>query len=269
MKFSTSIRYYLLAIVLLLVAAILWADVARRVFKAGEIKNPSIAGTAGTEGNDTSAWNLFFERKVPTKDHFNVIADKNVFSASRKAWTPPQAQEEAKPETAAQNKTEEIVSKRDDVELRGTAMVEQKRKAILHFKSFRSVKTFRLGEGDVASEKDQKGGPSFTVLSIASDTVRMKDNAGKEFVVGLYDHKREGPATTVNQSKIVEAQAPSPPPQAPAPAPSSVVVGTPTNANQEGISSKTDAQRQKNEQLVKEGKMKKIETPFGSVYRKQ
>ena len=32
---------------------------------------------------------------------------------------------------------------------------------------------------------------------------------------------------------------------------------------------KADAERQKNEQLVKEGKMKKSETPFGSYYRKQ
>ena len=149
-------------------------------------------------------------------------------------------------------------------------MVDEERKAILRFKSFRSGQTMLLAEGAVAQEKDVQDGPKYTVLGIKSESVRLKDNAGREFLVGLYDHGREAPRQATPQASVEVAPATSEAkPAASQEASSAVVVGGQGGASASSGQGTTKAQQQqKNEQLVKEGKMTKISTPFGPVYRK-
>lgn len=272
MKMSISKRYLLVALGLLLVATIIWIDAGRRFIKAGAIKAPDISDVVAVGDSDnTDAWSLLFERRVPPQEQFAVIAEKNVFSPLRKAWAPPPPpQPPAEPdEPVVEEKPEPEPSRRDDVELRGTAMVGETRKAILGFKSFRSPQTLLLGEGEVASEKDVKDGPRFTVIRIESESVRIKDSEGREFIVGLFDHSREAPAATVNQSSVEVAPTAIVQPAGEPAGSSGVVVGGTTGAVAESPESRAQLIQQKNEQLVKEGKMKKIDTPFGPVYRKQ
>jgi hypothetical protein len=268
MKLSISKRYLLVAMGLLLIAAVIWLDAARRFVKAGEIKAPDISEVVAVgDGDATDAWSLLFERRVPPQDQFAVIAEKNVFSPLRKAWAPPPPPP-AEPEAPVVEETPVLEPpRREDVELRGTAMVGETRKAILGFKSFRPPQTLLLAEGEVASEKEIKDGPRFTVVRIENESVRIKDAEGREFLVGLFDHRREAPAATVNQSTVELAPQIAPQSEAP-PAEATILVGGASdNVTPSKLSS--DQLRQKNEQLVKEGKMKKIYTPFGPVYRKQ
>lgn len=270
MKVSISKRYLLLALGLVLVAGIVWADAARRFVKAGAVKAPDISEVAVNDGGGTDAWNLLFERRVPPKEQFAVITEKNVFSPFRKAWAPPPPPPPAEEAVApTEEKPAEEPPKRDDIELRGTAMVGAQRKAILGFKTFRPPQTMLLGEGEVASEKEIQDGPKFTVVRIESESVRIKDGVGREFMVGLYDHRRQAPEATVNQSTVEVAPQAAPQPAAAAPATAGVVVGGGSASTPATPEAKIQRIQERNEQLVKEGKMKKIDTPFGPVYRKQ
>ena len=40
-------------------------------------------------GTSFGGWELLFERHAPAREEVAVIAEKNVFSPLRKAWTPP------------------------------------------------------------------------------------------------------------------------------------------------------------------------------------
>lgn len=271
MKISIAKRYLLMVVVLVLIAAFFWVDAGQRLLKARRFKTPNLAEVAATESGDIDTWTVLFERRVPPKEEFALIEEKNVFSPLRKAWTappPPVLETETEPEEELT--PEETLPKRDDIELRGTAMVGEERKAILKFKSFRSGATLLLTEGAVAQDKEAKDGPKFTVLHIKAESVRLKDGAGKEFLVGLYDHDRETPHTPVTQTTMEVEPVPTAQaaPAVDSSASSAVVVGGTSTNNQQSAETRIQQQREKNEQLVKEGKMKKISTPFGPVYRK-
>ena len=105
--------------------------------------------------------------------------------------------------------------------------------------------TFRLGNV-LPSKAD---GPVFTMVRIEPDRVIMKDSAGAEFQVGLYDHSRQAAAQApVQQQAVVSTEAP----KAAAPPASSVVGEAPRKET-------PDAIQERNEQLVKEDKMRKIQ----------
>lgn len=264
MKLSVSKRYLLIALGLLLITTLLGVDFARRYMRASALPGADSSDAASNEKGNPDTWSLLFERKVGEKEQFAVVAEKNVFSPLRKMWSPPPPPP-PQAEAPAPEKPPVELPKREDIELRGTAVVGSQSKAMLRFKSFKSDQTQILAEGEIGKQKDTPGGPQFTVVKIETDSVLLKDAAGQQFRVGLYDHKREAPAVTKNEPTM--AVAPVAPP-AKAPAATSAVAGQ-TGSAAADAKANAEQSAQKNEDLVKEGKMKKISTPFGPVYRKQ
>lgn len=274
MKVALSKRYIFMAVALLIIASLFWVDAGQRLFKAGHLKAPNLTPEVMTnEGDDKDSWNLLFERRVPAREQFAVIADKNVFSPLRRAWAPPPPPPEPEPDVEREPEPEpqKPLPKRGDIELRGTAVMDKERMAILRFKNFRAGQTMFLAEGAIAQEEDVKDGPKFTITRIEAESVRLKDGSGQEFAVGLYDHVREAPRSVSSEVSVEVAPVAAPQGAAVTESGSSaVIVGEGSGGGSNGNSPETRMQRQqeKNEQLVKEGKMRKISTPFGPVYRK-
>lgn len=257
MKISIAKRYALVAVVLAVAAGLFWFDFGRRYIRAGSVKDPQTTQD-GMEASAPGAWGLLFERRPPGKEEVAIVVEKNVFSPRRTAWAPPPPPE-TKPEEPEAPASPLPPPKRDGVELRGTAMMADVRTAIIHFRLFNPPETLLLREGTVAKPK-QGEGPEFVVERIEANKVIMKDSAGAKFQVGLYDHARQTEAPQAPaQSQAVVSTAP-----AAASAPASSVVGEAPK----GEPSPAAVQQERNEQLVKEGKMRKINTPFGPVYRK-
>ena len=254
-KISIAKRYALVALVLAIAAGLFWYDFGRRYLRASAVKNPDVT-RGSVDSSSSGGWELLFERRSPAREEVAVIAERNVFSPLRKAWTPPPPPEPEK--VPEEPKAPPPPPKRDGVELRGTAMVGNTRTAMIHFRPFNPPETLLLREGGVA-KPSKADGPVFTMVRIEPDRVIMKDSAGAEFQVGLYDHSRQTAAQTpVQQQAVVSTETP----KAAAPPASSVVSKAPRKET-------PDAIQERNEQLVKEGKMRKILTPFGPVYRKQ
>ena len=134
------------------------------------------------EPSSSGGWELLFERHAPAREEVAVIAEKNVFSPLRKAWTPPPPPEPEK--VPEEPKAPPPPPKRDGVELRGTAMVGDTRTAMVHFRLFNPPETLLLCEGGVA-KPSKADGPVFTMVRIEPDRVIMKDSAGEIFVVGF------------------------------------------------------------------------------------
>jgi hypothetical protein len=265
-KISIAKRYALIALVLAVGAGLFWLDFGRRYIRAGSVKD-SRAAQDGMEAAEPGAWERLFERRQPGKEEMAVIVEKNVFSPRRTAWAPPPPPEPAPEEPEApEPPPPPPPAKRDGVELRGTAMVGDTRTAMVHFKTFNPPETLILREGAAAKSKSAQK-PEFTVVRIEPDKVMMKDAAGAEFQVGLYDHPRQVASQAPAQAPaVVSTAAPA------APAPTGSVAGEASAGSIVGKTppknlSPAEVQRERNEQLVKEGKMRKINTPFGPVYR--
>lgn len=254
MKISIAKRYALVALVLAVAAGLFWFDFGRRYLRASSVKNPD-AARDGAEVSAPGAWGLLLEWRGPEKEETAVIVERNVFSPRRTAWAPPPPPPEVKTTETAAPAPPPPPPKRDGVELRGTAAVGDTRTAMVHFRPFNPPETLLLREGDTA-KPSKADGPVFTVVRIEPDRVLMKDAAGAEFQVGLYDHSRQVAQAPAQPQAVVNTEA-----AAPAAAPASAVAG-------EAPRKETpDAIQERNEQLVREGKMRKIQTPFGPVYR--
>jgi len=206
---------------------------------------------------------------------YDVAANKNLFSPERKAWRPPAPK--PKPEPNQSKEAPPVVAPtRRDVVLYGTYIAGKQKKAILYFKRFRKGR-LRLAEGDEARDGDEKaasrpGSPVYKVLKVEAKSVVLQDARGREFTIGLYDNKKRRPVKTANKPSIqVEKVAVSKP----------VVAAKPKVSNSGNIVNNAGksgpkltardirklSMEEKNT-LVSKGVLKKIETPFGPIYKK-
>lgn len=209
---------------------------------------------------------------------YSVAADKNLFSASRKAWqapAPPPAvtKKDEAPKTPAPAPT------RRDVVLYGTYISGKTRKAMLHFKRFRKGQML-IAEG--AEAKDEESGnpsrrqtPVYTVLKVGAKKVTLKDERGSEFTVNLYDNKKRRPVKTVNKANIKVDKSAAPQKSAkvtiaPAGGTSSVVAKSNSKASKPAMSARQIRKLSVEEKdaMVAKGALKKHNTPFGPVYKR-
>ena len=236
---------------------------------------PSVAGTA-VQATIKELGAKLDKPKVGV-GRYAVTADKNLFSADRKAWQPPA------PRLPADEKTEEASTAaaapvRRDVILYGTYISGSVKKALLHFKRFRKGRVL-VAEGEEA--KDEESGssgkrktPVYTVLKVEAKKVTLKDERGGEFEVSLYDNKKRRPAKTRNKTNIlvdssitptakrIRAQPASPGPK---------VTGTKTSSTATSSLSAKQIRKLSVEEknaLVERGELKKHSTPFGPVYKR-
>mgnify|MGYP001193092893 CR=1 FL=1 len=264
MKISTTQRHYAVAAVIVLVAVSFWADFVRRYVQVSVIREQGSSESSGPEVNESAGWRAFFGHTGTDRAEFAVIRDRNVFSPARKAWA-----SEGQDAGAASSVKADSPAERGDVQLLGVAFMGGDRKVILRTNPAGRAFTQSYGEGDVVSGPEGAPGLMFRVLEIGERIVRLEDSAGREFSVSLFGHERE--EAEEDDGSIYTTPTPM------------VIVGD-DDAGKGGGKSVENAQdgedgegyseysseedEMKNEQLVKDGKLKKIDTPFGPVYRK-
>jgi len=207
----------------------------------------------------------------PPVSQFSDVADKNLFSPDRKAWTPPppapKPKKEAKPEEPAPPPPPPGDPR---VRLYGTTITPDTQTALLFFERFSSKQKHRIVQvGDTVSDDGDRGEKNYFILKkLEQDKATLEDPEGYEHVVGLFDHQRKSPPP-----------APKPDPESkPVPvndATSAPYTGeTPENGDPsepagEPIRHMEDIPEslEEREQLVKEGRLLKFDTPFGDMYR--
>jgi len=213
---------------------------------------------------------------------YSVAADKNLFSASRKAWQAPapapvpvQDKKSESPKASAPAPT------RRDVVLYGTYISGKTRKAMLHFKRFRKGRIL-VAEGAEAKDEDSAASgrrkmPVYTVVKVEAKKVILKDERGSEFTVNLYDNKKRRPAKTVNQTKIRVEKAAAPSSSSRRSSSSSAAIATSsatstaTAAAKKALLSAKQIRKlsvEEKDALVERGELKKHNTPFGPVYKR-
>lgn len=262
MKMSTTRRHYAIAAVIVLVAVLFWADFVRRYAQVSVVREPGNSESSGPEAGTAAGWRAFFGQTRADRTEFAVIRDRNVFSPARKAWVP-----EEQEKGAALSVKGDSPAERGDVQLVGVAFMGGDRKVILRTSSGGDALTRSYGEGDIVSGPEGGPGIMFRVLEIGERTVRLEDGAGKDFSVSLFGHERED--VEEDDGSIYTTPTPM------------VIVGDSDGGfsggdadseedgeDGEGYSEYASEEDEKNEQLVKDGKLQKIETPFGPVYRK-
>jgi hypothetical protein len=202
-------------------------------------------------------------RKDPQK--FAVIKEKNLFSPKREHWQPPQPKKEDKKEEKKEEKPKPPPADRDDVILYGTYTSNATKRAIIHFKKFRFSPSSRVvSVGDVLRDGEKRGDDVYyKIASIEKNNVELVDYRDRKFSVNIYAHdieaavkQRSEQNIQISESKQKEG--------------SSVVGQAPQR--QEKRSSGSGVQNlstREKERLHQEGKLRKIETPFGTLYREK
>jgi hypothetical protein len=185
MKLSTTRRHYAIAAILVLAAVLLGGALVRRYVQGSAVQGPAAADSSAPEAGDAAGWRAFFGRTGADRAQFAVIAERNVFSPSRKAWA------EGKKDGAGSSAAAGPPAARGDVQLLGLAFMGGDRKVILRIASPGPGFTKSYGEGDVVSGPGESSGPMFRVLEIGDRLVRLEDAAGEEFTVTLFGHERE------------------------------------------------------------------------------
>ncbi len=207
---------------------------------------------------------------------YSIIAEQNLFSPDREAWAPPPPRPEPPQEEEAPPPPP---ANRNDVALHGTYLSGGEKRAILSFRHFRSAPKSRiLTEGQEARDEDGNARLSYTVKEIHEDRVELEDSRQQTFSVGLFDNKQASPRATQQKTTIEVEQGAIAGPVAsasastgdggsPSASPSSSQKGG--QEGKDGLST-ADVNRMDQEdkdRLVEEGKLRKINTPFGNVYK--
>jgi hypothetical protein len=266
MQAGFNLRY--LVAVLFLAAAALVLALAYRTYRGAAALTVAAPNPRASEAGDAQLKEMeALLREGAKEPRYQVIADRNLFSPERKAWQLPlEAREAASAAPVA----------RGDVVLYGTYLSDARRYAIIGFSlTAGKSKRYVLAEGE--APKDDQGRPlAYQVEAIGPDSIVLKDRSGTAYTVGLYVNKRSSPTQTVNTTP---AQAPPPPtPAAQTAAPASTPAAEPTAGNQAAEKAAAETvpglpsdykslPENEKERLVKEGKLRKINTPMGAVYR--
>lgn len=122
----------------------------------------------------------------PAGNEFEVVAQQNLFSPDREAWTPPPAndQEEARPA-----RTQRVNPK--EFKLYGVTFAGEEKMALIHYQRLPESSRNRLvAEGETIYQERNGGEAVFRVASIGVESVTLEAN-GDSFEVGLFSHERQ------------------------------------------------------------------------------
>ena len=208
--------------------------------------------------------NALLSETPPPLSQFQPVSDKNLFSPDRKPWAPPPPPPKPKKEPKAEEPPPPPPPPPGDPRIRlyGTTLTDTRQAALLYFERFSSKQKHRLLDvGDTARDDGERGDRNFFVLkSIEHDKAVLEDADGWEHVVGLFDHERRAPAPI-----------PTPTPVAAAPSRTDAAEQEDQDSPEQGepIRRMEDIPEslEEREQLAKEGRLRRISTPFGPVFR--
>jgi len=248
------VLFSLLAVINLLAAVRLYQQISQPITIFAGTNKHSAPLKPETVANDIKTLLLQDELR---RSSYQLIADKNLFSAQRVAWKPPVVDKE---------KNEEVVSqaRRSDVVLYGTFTVGNKMGALLEFTSFKKgqrKKTLFSGDqvstANGASRKEKK----YTLLKVKPSSVTVRDYNGIVFNVGLYDDKK-------HQQEVVKAKTSISVTSNKSGENSSVVAGSSRSVEAaKVVKARTSAVATKKK--MESGELREIKTPFGSAFIKK
>jgi len=281
------------AIALMLILALLLQAAAYFVFR-NEVRRPMPSQDRATMEPppilDEPVLPGLSQRLVIDVEAYAPIVENNLFSSGRQAWSPPLAETPSPPPPLSAPQP-----RAPNVRLYGTQVTAQDKIGLFFFGDFSGNNKHRiLREGErVWDGEEREGGRSFLVERIEPDMAVLLDTAGRSLEVGLYDHHRiasrgNSVPAPVRQGPQIIMSSPARPPE---------TVGAPSRIAPDGVGEQSgdspaqgqeelvpELSRQENdhgapaplipvqnhdemEQLVEEGKMRKIMTPFGPIYR--
>lgn len=196
----------------------------------------------------------------PPISQYQAVTEQNLFSPDRKAWEPPQAAPEPEPEQAV-DAPPPPVSGPQRIRLYGTTIGPERRTALLFFQHFASRQKHRLVEEGETVHDDGDGARdiSYILKSLESERAVLEDNRGQKIVVGLYDHERAAIRDEGVQAPQPDTAQPAPPAQKPDDSPP---VADPIRRMED-----IPRELEERERLAKEGRLRRISTPFGPVFR--
>lgn len=210
---------------------------------------------------------MLFGQAVPAASQYASISELNMFSPDRRPWSPPPAQ--APSPTAEPERSLPIAP--GGIRLYGTTISTEQNLALLYFERFASSRKYFLArEGDTVRDEGERGETVYyQVVSVFQDRVELLDAQGNSVTIGLYDHQRSvaspglPPPNIVMQQRQPQVQHQTVPRQS---IPNAQPI-IPEGADpQQALSGLPDSMEER-EQLVREGRLTRIDTPFGPVYR--
>lgn len=220
----------------------------------------------GQQADETSAMlpmelSALLSEAPPPLTQYQPISDKNLFSPDRKPWTPPAPPPKPAEEPIAEEPPPPAPPPGDPrIRLYGTTITDNRRTALLYFDRFTSKQKHRLLEvGETARDEGERGERYFFVLqSIEQDKAVLEDADGWEHVVGLFDHERRAPAPEPTPAATTPERAPTAGNEDQGVAPT----GEPIRRMEDIPES-----LEEREQLAEEGRLRRLSTPFGPVFR--
>ncbi len=191
----------------------------------------------------------------PATSEYGIVTEKNLFSPNRRAWAPPPqvAEDASQGENQAQALTPEALG----IRLYGTTIGLGQKTALLYFERFVSKQKHRiLGEGETARDEGERGESVYFILKgLEQDAVVLEDAQGREHPIGLYEHPRTEPVAAPGPRQGAGMNGP-----AFAPVPGD---GNEPILRMEDIPESLEER----ERLAAEGRLRRISTPAGPVFR--
>lgn len=263
-KFNYGIRHYIAAGLLVLAGvavAFSWQEFSQESQVSLSTPSPAEPKQAALIEKEVASR---LARSKAVGARYRIIEEKNLFSEDREPWRkpppPPKKPEKKKPKPPPPPPPPPPPG---TVIYYGSFVSEGERYAIVRFPKMPSGEYARkelvMKEGETAWEiKRPEGGQYYTLVSVTRRYLEVRDNKGRQYRVGLFDHNRPQVAsTTPNKVSITTTAAKD------KPAASTSSGGSASKApDSSNALSKDDK-----EKLVEQGLMKKIITPFGPVYR--
>lgn len=235
---------------------------------------------------DASVVNFLSRSRNIDAAAYMPIVEKNLFSPQRQPWASP-LPEDAQ---ALSPSPTPFSPRAADIRLYGTHVTDQDRIGLFYFPDLGGKNKHRLlRESEfVRHGENEEGAHVYEVVRIERDRAALQDVAGRLLEIGLYDHQRVAarvdgrlPATRQGPTIITSLPAQSRDSSAPrhdlAPSDASPAREENSTNRQESLVSDTEQSEppplipiqnhEEMEQLVEDGKMRKIMTPFGPIYR--
>lgn len=225
-------------------------------------------------------------------DAFMPIVEDNLFSPDRRPWVPPLSATPSPPPPVAPPPP-----RVSNIRLYGTQVTTQEKIGLFYFGDLPGRNKHRmLREGEfVWDGEEAEGRQVFQVVTIERSKATLVDSAGRSFDIGLFDHSHgpargDTPPLFTQQGPTIITSVPARP-REPASAPHAtpaLSTDSPTEPGERPLEGTGGGRvepppleteqsshpplipiqnHEEMEQLVEEGKMRKIMTPFGPIYR--
>jgi len=172
-----------------LLVVVLNCAVAYNLYQRGAQLPPAVStvavGAAAERPAVSGELSVLLAPHKVASGQYKIIEEKNLFSAQRQAWQPE------KPVSSAAVPPTGGAPKRGDVVLDATFDVAGRKGAILRFLRFsKQLQRQRLYQGQEAVDTTRGKNIRYSLLKVEKDLVRVRDQYGKVFDVGLYDNKK-------------------------------------------------------------------------------